>query len=398
MATKILQIFSRYEYYGGEESSVYRIGDALQRLYDVEYFLASTAEFLNTSLPKKLAIPVRIFHNREVLRRLQRFQGIGHFDLWQIHNVFPAMSPAVYAEAFELGIPIVHYLHNYRLACTNGFFLNHGQPCQKCMKGNFLSAVFNKCWRESRVASAGMGCVLSYVRHLGLFEKVTQWIAISHAQKALHVAMGIPEDRIKVIYHFHESKGRPPKPLPTGDALFIGRLSPEKGVNQLLQAWKILGRKDKRLFIVGEGPEKPALEAFVQKHQLSNVIFTGFLSSDEQAKIWAQSAFSVVPSIWEEPFGMVVLESWANARPVIAHQVGALPELIKEGQTGLLSPAFQPELLAANLERAFASPKECLDMGMKGKMILKVKYSKTQWIQEMVKLYSSMGFKASEVL
>ncbi len=391
-APKILQVFSRYEYYGGEESSVYRIGDALQELYEVEYFLTSTGEFLNTSLLKKATVPFRMFHNQEVLRRLRRFEEIGHFNLWQIHNVFPAMSPAIYMEAFRRGIPIVHYLHNYRFGCANGFFLNHGQPCQRCIKGNFWPAVVHKSWHDSRLASAAMGSVLHCARRIGVFEKVSKWIAISHAQKALHVEMGIPADRIEVIYHFYEKKRLPPKPTPNGNALFIGRLSPEKGVAQLLEAWKILGRKDKQLMIVGEGPELPKLQAYVQQHRLSNVIFTGFLSGSAQAAVWAQAAFSVVPSIWEEPFGMVVLESWANARPVIAHHIGALPELVTEGETGLLSPAFRPDLLAANLDRAFSSPKLCLDMGIKGRMILKVKFGKLQWQEKMKALYTSLGF------
>jgi len=391
-APKILQIFSRYEHYGGEESSVYRIGDALQEACDVEYFLTSTSEFLNTSLAKKAALPIRIFHNREVLHRLRRFQGIGKFDLWQIHNVFPAMSPAVYVEAFNLGMPIVHYLHNYRLGCTNGFLLNHGQPCQKCLHGNFVPAFFNKSWHESRIASGAMGSVLYYVRQIGLFEKVNRWIAISNVQKALHVEMGIPEDKITVISHFYERKGMPPKPRPNGDALFIGRLSPEKGVSQLLEAWKLLGRKDKKLYIVGEGPELPKLRAYASRNRLENVIFTGFLSANEQAEIWEKSAFSVVPSIWEEPFGMVVLESWGNARPVIGHQIGALPELISHEDTGLLTPAFNPQLLAASLDRAFSNPKECLDMGIKGRMILRVKFTRAQWLERMKALYGTLGF------
>jgi glycosyltransferase involved in cell wall biosynthesis len=391
-APKILQVFSRYEYYGGEESSVYRIGDALQQLFEVEYFLASTAEFLNASILKKAALPLRIFHNSDVLRRLRRFQEIGHFNLWQIHNVFPAMSPAIYMEAFNRGIPIVHYLHNYRFGCANGFLLNHGQPCRRCIHGNFWPAVANKSWHDSRIASAALGSVLYYTRKRGLFEKVCRWIAISHAQKAIHVEMGIPAENIEVIYHFYEKKGLPPKPAPNGHALFIGRLSPEKGVGQLLEAWRILDRKDKQLVIVGEGPELPALQAFAQKNQLSNVVFTGFLPANAQAEVWANAAFSVVPSIWEEPFGMVVLESWANARPVIAHQIGALPELVTPGETGLLSPAFRPDLLAANLDRAFNSPKLCMDMGGKGRMLLKVKFTKAEWREQMRSLYTKLNF------
>ncbi|HWB59502.1 MAG TPA: hypothetical protein VG733_08420, partial [Chthoniobacteraceae bacterium] len=176
--TRIMQIFSRYEHYGGEEGSVYRIGDAMQDQFDVEYFLASTAEFINSPLHEKLTIPLRIFHNPEVARRLKRVQEIGRFDVWQIHNVLPAMSPVVYSTAFRLRIPIVHFLHNYRFGCTNGFFLQHGIPCQRCMHGNFWPAFVGKSWRNSRVLSGAMGAVLYHIRHMDLFNRVTQWIAI----------------------------------------------------------------------------------------------------------------------------------------------------------------------------------------------------------------------------
>ena len=89
---------------------------------------------------------------------------------------------------------------------------------------------------------------------------------------------------------------------------------------------------------------------------------------------------------------MVVLESWGNARPVIGHRIGALPELITHEETGLLSAAFRPDLLAANLDQAFSSPKQCLDMGIKGRMILKVKYTQVQWMERMMALYASLGY------
>jgi glycosyltransferase involved in cell wall biosynthesis len=390
--TKILQIFSRYIYYGGEEGSVYRIGDALQDEREVEYFLSSTLEMMSVGLFNKLKFPAQIFHNKEIARRLRRFQDIGKFDVWQIHNVLPAMSPVVYRCAFDWNIPILHYLHNYRFGCTNGFFLQRGVPCQKCIKGNFWPAFFGKSWHDSHLISGAMGAVLYYARHMEMFNRVNKWIAISHVQKRIHLEMGIPKDNIEVVHHFYERQEPAPPPATNGYALFIGRLSDEKGVMHLLEAWKILGRSDRRLVIAGEGPELSRLQAYASTHGLGNVTFTGFVPKQEQAAIWAGAAFSVVPSIWEEPFGMVVLEAWARGRTVIAHRIGALPELIVDGENGFLVEPFQPQLLAEKLNHAFNSPQECAGMGHRGGEQLDAKFGKAAWLRQMNGIYRSIGF------
>ena len=387
-----MQIFSRYEHYGGEEGSVYRIGDAMQDSWDVEYFLASTAELMNSPVHEKVTLPLRIFHNTDVARRLRRLQDIGKFDVWQIHNVLPAMSPVVYKMAFKLGIPILHYLHNYRFGCTNGFFLQHGVPCQRCMHGNFWPAFTGKSWRDSHVLSGAMGAVLYHIRHLDLFNKVNQWVAISQAQKTVHVEMGIPADKIEVIHHFYEASQPPPPPAPDGHAMFIGRLSEEKGVIHLLEAWRILARRDKRLVIVGEGPELTKLKAFAAWHGLDNVTFTGFLTPDHQREVWAGAAFNIIPSIWMEPFGMVALETWANNRAVIAHKIGALPEIITHGVNGWLTEPFQPRLLAQAIGHAFDSPSDCAAMAASGQESMRKNFTKARWLDEMKAVYRKMGF------
>ncbi|HWB61856.1 MAG TPA: glycosyltransferase family 4 protein, partial [Chthoniobacteraceae bacterium] len=182
---------------------------------------------------------------------------------------------------------------------------------------------------------------------------------------------------------------------PGGHAMFIGRLSEEKGVIHLLDAWRLLNRADKRLVIVGDGPELPNLRAYAERHHLSNVTFTGFLKPDRQREVWAGAAFTIVPSIWMEPFGMVVLESWANARAVVAHKIGALPELITHGETGLLVEPFQPQLLADALNRAFNSPDECKAMAEAGGRLVQTRFTKARWLEQIGTIYWKMGFKPS---
>ena len=387
---RILQIFSRYINFGGEESSVFRIGDALQENHDVEYFIGSTKEFLGPDTLSKIRAPFHAFYNLPIAQRLRKYQEVGNFDLWQIHNVLPALSPSVYQTAFDLNVPVVHYLHNYRMGCTNGFFLNHGQPCERCLGGNFWPAFQTACWQNSRLISGFMGLILRHIRSIGTFHKVAAWISISDFQKKKHVEMGIPAARIHNIYHFYESSAPPPPTGPSGDTLFLGRLSREKGVDLLLRAWAMVKNRNRRLVIAGTGPEESSLKKLSSNLNLTNVVFTGFLDKEQQASLWSNSSALVVPSIWDEPFGMVVLEAWAKERPIVAYAKGALPELIRHGVTGLLADPFSIDDLAKNIQELIDKPDLGPCLGRAGNHHLKKEFNRKLWLSRIAAVYQKV--------
>ena len=387
---RILQIFSRYIHFGGEEGSVFRIGDALQNFYDVEYFIGSTKDFLGSDIQSKIRAPFRAYYNLPIAQRLRKYQEIGNFDLWQIHNVLPALSPSVYQTAFDLKVPIVHYLHNYRMGCTNGFFLNHGQPCERCLGGNFWPAFQTACWQNSHFISGLMGLILRRIRSIGTFNKVAAWISISDFQKKKHVEMGIPADRIHNVHHFYESSTPPPPASPSGDTLFLGRLSREKGVDLLLRAWAKVRNANRRLVIAGTGPEESSLKNLASDLNLTNIVFTGFLDKEQQASLWSNSSALVVPSIWDEPFGMVVLEAWAKERPIVAYAKGALPELIRHGVTGLLADPFSIDDLAKNIQELIDKPDLGPRLGKAGNLRLKDEFNRTLWLSRIESVYQKV--------
>jgi glycosyltransferase involved in cell wall biosynthesis len=384
---RILQIFSRYIHFGGEESSVFRIGDALQSNHDVEYFIGSTKEFLGNDIPSKIRAPFHAYYNLPIAQRLRKYQEVGNFDLWQVHNVLPALSPSVYQTAFDLKVPVVHYLHNYRMGCTNGFFLNHGQPCERCLGGNFWPAFQTACWRDSHLISGMLGLILRRVRSIGTFQNVAAWISISDFQRKKHVAMGIPPERIHTIHHFYESSTPPPPYSPSGDILFLGRLSKEKGVDFLLRSWAKVRNANRRLVIAGTGPEESSLKNLASDLNLANVVFTGFLNAEQQASLWSNSSALVVPSIWDEPFGMVVLEAWSKKRPVVAFAKGALPELIHHGVNGLLADPFSVEALAKNIQEVIDKPDLGPRLGKAGNQRLKEEFNRTLWLSRTNAVY-----------
>ena len=387
---RILQIFSRYIHFGGEEGFVRTFRDASLPFHNVTDYQGSTEELLGRSFFSNLNLPLWTWHNAEVAQDLASLQNDNRFDLWVIHNVLPSLSPSVYQTAFNLKVPVVHYLHNYRMACTNGFFLNHGQPCERCLHGNFWPAFQTACWRDSHLISGMMGLILRRVRSIGTFQNTAAWIALSRSQKAKHVQMGIPENRIHVIPHFYEPTGFPPASNPNGDILFLGRLSPEKGVHILLQAWQLLHSGDRKLIIAGTGPEESKLRALANSLSLKNVLFTGFVKSEDQKRYWSQSAFFVAPSIWDEPFGMVILEAWGNARAVVGFKKGSFPELIADGTDGALALQVTPQALADKMQLLIDHPELAVRLGQAGFTKLGSASTKATWLSRIESVYQTI--------
>jgi glycosyltransferase involved in cell wall biosynthesis len=391
---RVLQIFSRYLEYGGEQGSVGRIGDSLQQIADVEYFFTSSDQLLGERTPEAMVkAAASAFHNPEVIQRLERYQKLGRFDIWMIHNVFPAMSPSVYSLAFKLGIPVVQYLHNYRMSCVNGYFLNHGETCTSCIHGNFTKAALTGCWHDSRLISGWMGLVMMRARAIGVFDKVSAWIALSQAQKSLYLQMGVPADRIHINPHFFLPRADLFIAELGRDVLFIGRLSKEKGVEQLLDAWKRTDRGEAKLLLAGDGPQRAALEKKIAAEKIGGVEFLGFVAREDQEAMWRRCAFSVVPSIWQDPLPTVVFEAWERGRGVVVSDAGGLADSVQDGVNGLKVPMRDVDAWAAAIGKMLLEPARSTDMARAGIMKLHSDYSQEKWLKRIQAIYNVVSRK-----
>jgi len=378
---RILQIFSRYVEYGGEEYIAGRIEDALADRHEMFRYAGSSRQLLESGIIGQVLLPQKTYYNSEVFRDLQQEQRRNRHDVWVIHNVFPALSPSVYAAARDLGVPIVQYLHNYRLSCANGYFLNHGQPCQRCAQGNFWPAFTTGCWRDSRAISGWMGVILQKMRNDDIFRQVRRWVTPSENQKNIHIRMGLPASRIDVVPYYLSVDTPLPPPAPQGGVLFLGRLSPEKGVDVLLRAWAHVSSKGRPLLIAGTGPEEVRLKELAAQLQLQNVLWLGFVPRREQEELWSQSAFSIVPSIWHEPYPLSFLEAWKNGRPFVASRIGAMAEVLADGRGGLLADPTSAESLAHQIQSYLDSPDQVVRAGREGHAKLLKENDKQLWME-----------------
>ena len=251
-------------------------------------------------------------------------------EVLHVHNFFPLLTPAIHEEAARRGVAVVQTLHNYRLLCAAATFLRNGEICEKCLGDRRHWGVVHRCYRHSLPGSIALYRMQEQSRRRRVWhDHVHRLIALSQFARDKFIAAGLPADRIVVKPNFVPGFSGE---LPTvrRGALFVGRLSREKGVDVLLDAWHQL--PDLPLTIVGDGPERTRLEAAAPP----NVTFTGALTRAEVEARMLSSAVLVVPSIWYETFGLVVAEAMAAGLPVAASRIGALPELIEPGRTGAL--------------------------------------------------------------
>jgi glycosyltransferase involved in cell wall biosynthesis len=278
-------------------------------------------------------------------------------EVVHFHNTFPLISPAAYYAARAEGAAVVQTLHNYRLLCPNALFFRKGRVCEDCLgKAIPWPGVVHKCYRGSRSASAAVATMLTVHRALRTWRKaVDVYIALTEFSRRKFIAGGVPANQIVVKANFvhpdpgsGEGKG--------GYGVFVGRLSPEKGLATLLSAWKCLAGRVP-LKVVGDGP----LAAEVQEAAAAGlgIEWLGRRPIPEVYSLIGEAMFLVLPSHCYETFGRTIVEAFSKGTPVIAPRLGAMAELVEHGQTGLQFQAGDPFDLAAKVRQLLsAAPPE----------------------------------------
>lgn len=294
----------------------------------------------------------KTFWNAEVADELR--QLIRDFRPQVVHcvNFFPLISPAICHTAISSGCAMVQALHNYRLICPKAQLMRNGKICEDCV-GKRLAwpAIVHGCYRDDRLATSVVVGMLSYHRWKRTWSRfIDRFIVPSQLTRDKYVQAGFPAEKIAVKANFVR-----PDPGPgegAGEyAVFVGRLSAEKGLMTLLDAWSRLPG-NQPLMILGDGPLAGDVRKAADRD--SRIQWLGQCSLEEVCRRLGNARFSIMPSIWYEPFGRTVIESFAVGTPVLAARIGAMLELVEENQTGRFFDPGNAEDLAEKVSGMFA--------------------------------------------
>jgi glycosyltransferase involved in cell wall biosynthesis len=385
---RIVIAHNRYHLPGGEDVVFEQERALLQRHgHEVFSYERSNQELQQPGLLPKIIGAAESVWSRATYADFSHLLSRIAPDVVHVHNTFLRISPSIFEACKDAGVPVVHTLHNYRLLCPATNLYRNGAPCEKCSKGHPWPGIARGCYRSSRLATGLSASVTAYNRLRRTWEQaVNRYIAPTQFLKSRLIAAGLPPDRVTVKPHFVDSD--PGVSGLRGDyAVFLGRLSPEKGLQTLMASWERLA--DIPLRIIGDGPERSTLESISRQKSL-NVQFVGHLPRREALEILGNARCLIFPSVAYESFGMGIIEAFACGVPVVASRHGAMQELIEHGRTGLLfEPADTDGLVGA--VRALCSDDNLRSYTSRNaRLEYECRFTAAANYQELMKIYESV--------
>jgi glycosyltransferase involved in cell wall biosynthesis len=371
----------------GEEEAVERIAGLLQEAgHRISWLRRSSAE-IDGSLKSKVTAFAAGIWSHSAYREMARQLADDRPDVVQVQNIYPFLSSSILAACREARVPVVMRTPNYRLFCPTGLHLRDGSVCVSCLsRGRELNCVRYNC-EGNAAKSIGYAARNAFNRLTGtILDNVDRVIVLSQFQRRRFEAQGIAPDSIAVVPNVAPVDEIQATPVPTrGYVAFVGRLEHEKGVHELLDAARML--PDVQFAIagaIGHSSELPRVAS-------GNVRFDGFLGGRTLRDFYAGSRIVVCPSKWFEGFPNVIASAMAHGRPVVASRIGAIPEIVRDGVTGLLCEPGDSRDLASKIDALLRSETTCALMGRQGRRIAEEEYSPQEVLSKWIRIYSSLS-------
>lgn len=308
-------------------------------------------------------------------------------EIAHVHNMYGRLTTSVLDVLTGNKIPVVMTLHDHKLICPTYRCMRNNQICEDCGNGNYYKAVARRCHKNS-LAASGVVALESY--YCSWFDKyknnIRFFISPSRFLADKLINYGWPEDRIKMIPNFLSISEFEPLYKHGGYFLYLGRLSEEKGIHTLIEAFKALDSQETELLIVGDGPLRKDLENSAASDK--RIRFTGYLSGDELRKITQEAMALIIPSECYENAPLSIIEAMAYGKPVIGSMTGGIPEMVTEGKTGFLfKPGDVADLTGTMKKLLSLDIHEIETMGRSARKNVEETYTEESHYQKLMEIY-----------
>jgi glycosyltransferase involved in cell wall biosynthesis len=377
----------------GHEVALFSMADSRGEptQYDQHFVRAIDFKSRGSSVSTNATKAARALYSREARGKLRAMVKAFRPDVAHVRNIYHHLSPSILWELKAQGVPVVYHLNDFKLLCPSYNMVSHGAACERCRGGKFWHVITEGCYAGPPGATVMLAAEAYLHKWLRSYEScVTRFLAPSRFVKEKLVENGWDSQRIDVLQHFQKLPLiRAPEPAPNAPILYCGRLSPEKGLGDLLRAMRCLPYLS--LQIAGEGPQRAELEALARELDLTNVVFLGQASREELDGLISKSRFTVLPSRAYETLGKSILESYAWGRAVVASDLGSRRELVRHGETGVIYRAGDVSQLAGAISFLAEQPQLALTMGASGRALVAEQHSPENHYTAVMKLYEQLA-------
>lgn len=380
----------------GHQAALFSMADPRGEPTPYDQHFLPLSDFKHGGGLARARLALRAVYSTEARKRIRHLIADFRPDVAHVRNIYHHLSPSILWELKAQGVPVIYHMNDFKLICPSyNMVSSSGTGCERCKGGAFSNVIREGCYGGGRRAAAVLAAEAYFHRWLGTYNKCVDLIlAPSHFARQKLMENGWDRDRIQVLPHFQSlSSALPTHPGPSASILYFGRLSPEKGVSDLISAISRLPHI--QLVVAGDGPQRFQLEAMVSRLELKNIRFAGYVSGACLEALIAQSQFTVFPSRAYETLGKSILESYAFGRPVVASDLGSRRELVEEGETGVLYRAGDVDQLTAAISFLHARPELSRQMGMAGREFIRERHSQDLHLQALEKLYGQLANTAS---
>lgn len=381
---KVLLVHNKYKIAGGEDT----VFEAEKNMLSNNNITVSELVISNndiSSIWDKIKSSLSLNYSTKSKALMKERIKLERPDVIHVHNFFPMLTPSIFEACNEEGVPVVHTLHNYRLICPTALLMFDGQICEKSIKGSTYWAVPYKVYKNSYIGTFVLARMIQKHKDKGTWNnKVNMFIALTDFAKNKFIEAGFNKDKIVVKPNFTKdpfTKEYKDNPKRSG-ALFVGRLSPEKGIFTLLKAWTNINYD---LSVVGNGNL-----TFDNNLNNQRVKMLGAKSSAEVQTYMHNSSFLVMPSEWYEGLPMVIIEAFSNGLPVLTSRLGGMQEIVEDGKTGLLFEAGNSNDLNEKIQWLIANPEKRIEMGLRARMCYENTYTSRNNSKQLISIYKNL--------
>lgn len=382
---KLLQLYNQYRsLHGGEENVVWMTDGLMKSRGHDSRVLLRSSRGLDRSLWGKFKACAAAYYNRSAYREVARELAANRPDVMHVHNLYPMFSPAVLAAARRAEVPVVMTNHNYVLTCPMTHHLRHSQVCEKCLGGREYHCVLNNC-RSNLAESFAYASRSWFARRRRYFlDCVDAYVVLTDFARRQLVRGGFDPEKISVIPNPVDLSHEPGDAGSGGYVAFSGRMDHEKGVDTLLAAIRELPAIPVRL--AGDGP----LFEKLRTQAPSNCKFLGRLDAAQMNDFYHRARMVVIPSRWYEGCPLVVSEAMSHAVPLVVSRMGGLPDLVGDGECGLVFTPNNVQELRDRIESLWHDRARCRKLGAAGRAKAAAHYSEEVYYQQLMVIYEKL--------